>query len=327
MPHLELIDVRKKYKEFELNLSFSANKGELLSIIGPSGSGKSTILSILAGIEKPDEGRIILDGEDITNAEIQKRSIGLVFQDYALFSSMSVEKNIQYGMAEKSKSAKRETTKQLLHLVGLDGYEKRSVNRLSGGEAQRVALLRAIAAKPKVLLLDEPLSALDAPLRKKLRSIIRQVQEMMGITMIYVTHDREEAFAISDRILIIDKGKSLEIGTAEELYSKPQCLKTAFFTGEGTALPASLIYENKSGHIFFRPENVVISEDAIDPSFYSSHIVLNNVSVISCEFNGAMYTLGLEFQNNAIIASSILKPRKRIISLMILESSIRFIDR
>ena len=327
MAYLELKDVKRKYKEFELDLSFSIEEGELLSIIGPSGSGKSTALSIIAGIEKLDSGNIFLEGEDITNLEIQKRNIGMVFQDYALFPSMNVEKNIQYGMKNKDKKSKKEFTSSILKLVGLEGYEKRSVNKLSGGEAQRVALARAIAAEPKILLLDEPLSALDAPLRKRLRSVIRSVQEMMGITMIYVTHDREEAFAISDRILIMNDGKSVEIGTAEDLYSKPQSLFTAFFTGDGTALPASLIYENKSGYIFFRPENVTISEEAIDPNLYTSHIVLNNVDVLSSEFNGSGYTLGLEFQGNPILATSILKPRKKLIAAMILESSLKFLEK
>ena len=327
MAYLELKDVKRKYKEFELDLSFSIEEGELLSIIGPSGSGKSTALSIIAGIEKLDSGEIILGGEDITNLEIQKRNIGMVFQDYALFPSMNVEKNIQYGMKNKDKKSRKEFTSSILKLVGLEGYEKRSVNKLSGGEAQRVALARAIAAEPKILLLDEPLSALDAPLRKRLRSVIRSVQEMMGITMIYVTHDREEAFAISDRILIMNDGKSVEIGTAEDLYSKPQSLFTAFFTGDGTALPASLIYENKSGYIFFRPENVTISEEAIDPNLYTSHIVLNNVDVLSSEFNGSGYTLGLEFQGNPILATSILKPRRKLIAAMILESCLKFLEK
>ena len=327
MAYLELKDVKRKYKEFELDLSFSIEEGELLSIIGPSGSGKSTALSIIAGIEKQDSGQIFLEGEDITSLEIQKRNIGMVFQDYALFPSMNVEKNIQYGMKNKDKKSKKEFTESILKLVGLEGYEKRSVNKLSGGEAQRVALGRAIAAEPKILLLDEPLSALDAPLRKRLRSVIRSVQEMMGITMIYVTHDREEAFAISDRILIMNDGKSVEIGTAEDLYSKPQSLFTAFFTGDGTALPASLIYENRTGYIFFRPEHVTISEDAIDPNLYTSHIVLNNVDVLSSEFNGSSYTLGLEFQGNPILATSILKPRKKLIAAMILESSLKFLEK
>lgn len=327
MAYLELKDVKRKYKEFELDLSFSIEEGELLSIIGPSGSGKSTALSIIAGIEKLDSGQIFLEGEDITSLEIQKRNIGMVFQDYALFPSMNVEKNIQYGMKNKDKKSKKEFTESILKLVGLEGYEKRSVNKLSGGEAQRVALGRAIAAEPKILLLDEPLSALDAPLRKRLRSVIRSVQEMMGITMIYVTHDREEAFAISDRILIMNDGKSVELGTAEDLYSKPQSLFTAFFTGDGTALPASLIYENRTGYIFFRPEHVTISEDAIDPNLYTSHIVLNNVDVLSSEFNGSSYTLGLEFQGNPILATSILKPRKKLIATMILESSLKFLEK
>lgn len=327
MAYLELVDVKRKYKEFELNLSFSIEKGELLSVIGPSGSGKSTTLSIIVGIEKCDSGTIYLAGEDITNLEIQKRNTAMVFQDYALFPSMNVAKNIEYGMKEKDKKKRKERVAELLKLVGLEGYEKRNVTKLSGGEAQRVALLRAIAAEPSILLLDEPLSALDAPLRKRLRSVIRNVQEIMGITMIYVTHDREEAFAISDRILVMNEGKSVEIGTAEDLYTKPEALFTAYFTGDGTSLPASLIYENKNGYIFFRPEHATVSEEPISPDLYPAHIVLNNVTVLSAEFNGATYTLGLEFDGNPILATSILKPRKKIVSIMILESCLRFMDK
>ena len=326
MAYLELRNVKKSYKEFELNLSFSVEEGELLSIIGPSGSGKSTSLSIISGIEKPDEGSIILNGEDITKTEIQKRNVGLVFQDYALFPSMNVAKNIEYGMKEKDRKKRRAKCSQLLDMVGLSGYEKRNVSKLSGGEAQRVALVRAIAAEPKVLLLDEPLSALDAPMRKRLRSVIRSVQEIMKITMIYITHDREEAFAISDRILIMNKGKAMEIGYAEDLYSKPSSLFSAFFTGDGTALPASLIYENRTGYVFFRPEHAIISEDNVTPNDYPTHIVLNGVNVLSCEFNGSVYTLGLEYQNNPMLAVSILKPRRSVISLMILESCLRFLQ-
>ena len=198
MSYLECNQIRQSFgSKFSMNLSFSMDKGELLCIIGPSGSGKSTLLSLIAGIEVPQGGSIIIDGEDITRMSIRKRHIGMVFQDFSLFPSMNVEKNIQYGM--KDSQNKEERTRELLSLVGLEGYGKRSVNQLSGGEAQRIALARAIAAEPRILLLDEPLSALDAPLRKKLRSVIKQIHEKTGTTMLYVTHDREEAFVLSVR--------------------------------------------------------------------------------------------------------------------------------
>ena len=202
MPYLEIRKLEKKYKDFTLSASFGVDEGEFLCVIGPSGSGKSTLLSLIAGLDKPDGGTVTIDGKDITKMKIQERGIGMVFQDFTLFPSMNVEKNIQFGMTEK-KAEKKKISDALLSLVGLEGYAKRSVSSLSGGEAQRVQLARAIAAKPKILLLDEPLSALDAPLRKSIRSSIRAIHDALGITMIYVTHDREEAFSISDSIMIM----------------------------------------------------------------------------------------------------------------------------
>ena len=220
MEYLEINNLKKKYGDFELNVNFSVKEGEFLCLIGPSGSGKSTVLSLLSGLEDADEGMIVLDGEDITQKTTQERNIGLVFQDYALFSNMNVEKNIQYGMDKKHKSSKeiKEQTELLLRYVDLEGYGKRSVSSLSGGEAQRVALARSLASEPKILLLDEPLSALDAPLRKRLRTVIRDIHNKTGITMIYVTHDREEAFAISDRIIIMKDGSIAADGSPDNLY-------------------------------------------------------------------------------------------------------------
>lgn len=322
MAYLELNNIKKKYKDFDLDISIDINEGELLCIIGPSGSGKSTLLSLIAGIEKPDAGKIVLDGKDITSEQIQKREIGMVFQDYALFSSMNVEKNIQYGMKAKKINERKKTTKALLDLVGLSGYEKRNVSKLSGGEAQRVALARSIAAEPRVLLLDEPLSALDAPLRKRLRSVIRNIHDTLGITMVYVTHDREEAFAISDRIMIMKDGKNEAVGSAEELYKKPPTLFSAFFTGDGTTIPASYVYPSSNKTLFFRPEDVLLSEESIDPNLYPNHLVLNGIVVMSAEYAGSRYMLGLDYLGYPILASSALKPRKKDVSLMILKENL-----
>ncbi len=323
MSFLELKDIKKSYKEFTLDLSLTIEEGEMLSIIGPSGSGKSTLLSIIAGIEKPESGKIILDGIDITNKTLQERNIGMVFQDYALFPSMNVEKNIQYGMKEKDKKKRKELTKTLLEMVDLSGYEKRNVSSLSGGEAQRVALARSLASEPRVLLLDEPLSALDAPLRKRLRSVIRSIHDALGITMIYVTHDREEAFAISDRIVIMHSGAIEEEGEPEELYKNPKTQFVAFFTGEGTVIPANYVYSSEPGNLFFRPEHVLLSETSINPEFYPNHFVLNGVTVMSAEYTGSRYLLGLDYLGSPILASSALKPRKRDVSLMILKDNLQ----
>lgn len=325
MAFLEIRNLERKYKEFTLSASLEINEGELLSIIGPSGSGKSTMLSLIAGIDRPDGGQIILDGKDITKKKIQDRNIGMVFQDMALFPSMNVRENIQAGMKEKDRKKRTELTERLLEITGLSGYEKRSVSSLSGGEAQRVALARSIAAEPGVLLLDEPLSSLDAPLRKHLRSVIRAIHDSLGITMIYVTHDREEAFAISDRIAIMHQGKIEDTGTAEELYRKPRTLFTAFFTGDGTSIPLSALGEEKEGTLFFRPENAQTGDPGTDPASFPRHIVFNDAEIVSAEFTGDGYMLGIDWNGYQILAKSIIKPRKKNVSVMILREALQIL--
>lgn len=319
---LRIEGLEKKYPSFNLSLSLEVRDGELISVIGPSGSGKSTLLSLISGIEKADSGKIELNGVRIENLEVQKREVGMVFQDYALFQNMNVIKNVMYGMKEKSKKEREKRAKELLKMVELSGYEKRKVSTLSGGEAQRVALVRSIASKPKLLLLDEPLSALDAPMRKYLRGMIRSLQRKLGISMIYVTHDREEAMAISDRILILKDGKEEDLGTGEELYKNPKTLFSAFFTGDGTALPANLFFENSEGSVFFRPEDVVLSEEILSAQSDPDHIILNRAEIISAEFTGPDYVLGLKWEGYPILVKSRFKPRKREASLTILRESI-----
>ena len=316
MSYLECNQIRQSFgSKFSMDLSFSMDKGELLCIIGPSGSGKSTLLSLIAGIDTPQSGSIIIDGEDITHMSIRRRQIGMVFQDFSLFPSMNVEKNIQYGM--KDTRNKEELTCELLNLVGLEGYGKRSVNRLSGGEAQRIALARAIAAEPRILLLDEPLSALDAPLRKKLRSVIRQIHEKTGTTMLYVTHDREEAFAIADRIMIIKDGRIVAIGGPEELYNNPPNLFTAAFTGEGSTVPMSLFEkdtENKTA--FIRPEDISI-ENNPDARQDDGTILLRGAKILESEFTGTSYTVSLDYEGHILKAVSDRKPDGTKVSVSI----------
>ena len=320
MSYLECKQIRQSFgSKFSLDLSFSMEKGELLCIIGPSGSGKSTLLSLIAGIEVPQGGSIIIDGEDITRMSIRKRHIGMVFQDFSLFPSMNVEKNIQYGM--KNTKNKEERTRELLSLVGLEGYGKRSVNQLSGGEAQRIALARAIAAEPRILLLDEPLSALDAPLRKKLRSVIKQIHEKTGTTMLYVTHDREEAFAIADRIMIIKGGRIVAIGGPEELYNNPPNLFAATFTGEGSTVPMSLFRKDaEEMTAFIRPEDIRIVNKAEKEN--SRGIILHGAEVLETEFNGTSYTVNLNYDGFPLIAISDTKPEEKTVSLSVSKNSI-----
>ncbi len=326
MAFLEIKGLEKEYKDFTLSLSMAIEEGEFISLIGPSGSGKSTLLSVIAGILPPDRGEILLSGDDITGRRIQDRGIGMVFQDMALFPSMNVKKNIQAGMKEKDRKKRNELAEKLLDLVGLPGYGKRSISSLSGGEAQRVALARSIAAEPRILLLDEPLSSLDAPLRKHLRAAIRMIHDSLGITMLYVTHDREEAFAVSDRIAIMHDGRIEAFGTAEELYRKPSNLFTAFFTGEGTAIPASVLSEGASGTLFFRPENAQIADLDADSSSFPRHMIFRNAEIVSAEFTGDGYTLGLDWNGFQILARSIIQPRKKDVSVIILKEAVEILS-
>ena len=322
MAYLEFKDIKRIFPgKFTLDMSLQMDKGELLCIIGPSGSGKSTLLSLLCGVDSPDEGRILIDGTDITDLAIQKRRIGMVFQDFSLFPSMDVAKNIQYGMKEKDQKNKDKRTEELLDLVGLEGYGKRQIHELSGGEAQRIALARALAAEPQILLLDEPLSALDAPLRKRLRTVIRQIHDKTGITMIYVTHDREEAFAIADRIMVLRGGRIEAIGTPQEIYSHPANLFTAFFTGEGSSLPMPQISDEPSEKTaFFRPEDIEI--DKQNPT--DNDIVLKDAQVAGCEYTGSGYLLNLIYKGHEIKVTTQKRPTSDTVSISVPKSKIVF---
>ena len=305
MPYLECRNLRRVFHHFTLDISLSVEKGELMCILGPSGSGKSTLLGAISGTDSSVSGQILLDGEDITGMPIRKRRIGMVFQDFSLFPSMNVEKNIRYGMRDVPESEKHAETERLLEMVDLAGYGSRSVHELSGGEAQRIALIRAVAAKPRMLLLDEPLSALDAPLRKKLRTIIRQIHDRTGITMLYVTHDREEAFAIADRIMIMRGGRLEDIGTPEELYRHPSNLFTAFFTGEGSAVPMSCVDGKASEKVlFFRPEDAEINREGSS----ENHFILEKACIESHEYTGSGYLVRLAYKDRSVLAMSKEKP-------------------
>jgi putative spermidine/putrescine transport system ATP-binding protein len=242
MSYLELTNVRKQFGETVAVESFNlaAEKGEFVSFLGPSGCGKTTTLRMIAGFEKPTAGSIVINGEDVTDKSPNKRNVGMVFQSYALFPNMSVADNIGFGLKvrkrPKSEIAKR--VGELLELIHLEGRGDRFPWQMSGGQQQRVALARALAIEPQVLLLDEPLSALDAKIRIVLRKEIRAIQRQLGITTVYVTHDQEEALSLSDRVVVMSDGRIEQIGTPFEVYNFPSTGFVASFVGTLNVLPA-----------------------------------------------------------------------------------------
>lgn len=216
------------------NISFQLEKGELVSFLGPSGCGKTTLLNIIGGFVKNDSGSIYLEDEDITEYPPEKREIVTVFQNYALFPHMNVVENVKYGLKYRgyNKEEQIKLAKEYLKIVGLEGYEKNSVGELSGGQQQRVALARALVLQPKILLLDEPFSNLDAKLKIAMREEIKELQKRLGISMIFVTHDQEEALSISDRIVVMSNGEIVQIGKPEEIYYSPKNRYVAEFIGK-----------------------------------------------------------------------------------------------
>lgn len=224
------------------NLDLTIKRGTMVTLLGPSGCGKTTVLRLVAGLENPTSGQIFIDGEDVTKSSIQNRDICIVFQSYALFPHMSIGDNVGYGLKMQGvgKEERTQRVKEALELVDLAGFEDRFVDQISGGQQQRVALARALVLKPKVLLFDEPLSNLDANLRRSMREKIRELQQRLGITSLYVTHDQTEAFAVSDEVIVMHKGKIMQKAPAKELYLRPNSLFLANFMGESSIFEGKL---------------------------------------------------------------------------------------
>lgn len=279
----------KSYKDKVIikNINLDVYEGEFLTILGSSGCGKTTILRAISGLDEPTTGKIFLDGVDVTNLPPQKRHVNTIFQNYALFPLMTIKENISFGLKMK-KISQIEIDKKVdnvLKLVHLKGYEDRKPKELSGGEQQRVSIARGIVNNPKVLLLDEPISALDLKLRKKMHIELKQLQRKLGITFIYVTHDQDEALSMSDRIVVLKDGYIEQIGTPEEVYEKPKSLFVADFLGEANIFKGTVIDENLASisehiniaisedyeidskiNIIIRPENVILNKDKVHNS-------------------------------------------------------------
>ena len=241
------------------SLDLDLQPGELVSLLGPSGCGKTTALRIAAGFEVPDAGIVSLSHRDITRTPAHQRNMGMVFQSYSLFPNLTVAQNIEFGLRNRKIEKTKRLTRvgEMLELVQLDDLGKRYPHQLSGGQQQRVALARALAVQPEVLLLDEPLSALDAKVRSTLRDEIRRIQTELKTTTLFVTHDQEEALAISDRIGVMSNGQLEQLGTPEDIYLRPASPFVARFVGSINELPNT----NGSGQILVRPEDVTISTD------------------------------------------------------------------
>ena len=275
MAYIEFRGICKSYdgvNQVLKNINLDVEKGELVTLLGPSGCGKSTLLRSLAGLEDISSGQIILDGEDITNTPVQKRGIGMVFQQYSLFQNMNVEDNIAFGLkiAKMDKNEIEKKVKAAIEMVDLTGKEKSYPSQLSGGQQQRVAIARAIVMEPKVLLLDEPLSAIDAKLRRELQEKIKRVQKELKITTIFVTHDQDEAMIMSDKIHLMNQGIIEQSGKPVQLYTHPVSKFAAEFIGHYNILtPVELtaFFPEKrypGNYYAIRPETFMLSKEPIE---------------------------------------------------------------
>nr|MDO8043483.1 tungstate ABC transporter ATP-binding protein WtpC [Candidatus Baldrarchaeota archaeon] len=285
---LEVIDLWKRWKEFELQgISFEVESGEYFVLLGPSGAGKTLLLECIAGLHVLDKGEIIIDGKDVTFFPPEERSVGMVFQEYALFPHMTVWENVEFGLEVRKVplNERRKRVKELLELLKVEQLAHRYPSTLSGGEKQRVALARALAVNPKVLLLDEPLSALDAPLRRKLRDELKRLHKVLRIPFVHVTHDQMEAYSLADKIAVINKGVILEIGSPEKIFTSPRNAFVAEFVGfenifkgkarrEGDITVVDIgsveivASEPAEGEVIaaIRPEEIVLSLKPVDTS-------------------------------------------------------------
>ncbi len=322
MAYLELMNVSKSFANVVAvkDFSLSIEKGKLVSFLGPSGCGKTTTLRMIAGFEQPDAGTIILDGEDITVVSPNRRDIGMVFQSYALFPNMTVSENVAFGL--KMRHLPREQVDkqvtEVLEMVRLRDTAKRYPHQLSGGQQQRIALARALAIKPRVLLLDEPLSALDAEVRVALRAEIRRIQSELAITTVYVTHDQEEALSISDLVVVMNGGVIEQVGTSIDIYRQPQTRFVATFIGtanqfKGEALgnqavlwgqyqikttPFKDYMEGEAVVALVRPESIhVQSSPAEKPGWNTFEGTIETIT-----FHGAITRLGVNVQGQHLVA-------------------------
>lgn len=306
--YVELRNIHKSFGSFKASddVNLSIDKGKLIGLLGPSGSGKTTILRMLAGLENPDEGDIIINGKRVNDLSASKRGIGFVFQNYALFRYMTVFDNIAFGLQvqKKKPSQIKDRVEELLGLIGLEGLGGRYPHQLSGGQKQRVAFARALAPNPQLLLLDEPFAAIDAKVRQELRTWLKEMIHQLGITSIFVTHDQEEAIEVADEIIITNHGRIEQVGSPLQLYQKPSSLFVAQFVGQSVLVekPSKLkgfehIPVNHKALV--RPEFLRVSKDLeLEPFESSTEIGI----VESIYFRGAYLELKLKVKGNTLTA-------------------------
>ncbi len=316
-PYLEIIRLNKRFGIFEAlkDIDLEVNQSELICLLGPSGCGKTTVLRCIAGLETPTSGQIFQDGIDVAPLPPDKRDFGIVFQSYALFPNLTVNENLAFGLKNRkfSKDEIAKRIKQLKDTVGLQGQGAKFPSQLSGGQQQRVALSRALATSPSLLLLDEPLSALDAKVRQHLRREILQLQRNIGITTILVTHDQEEALTMGDRIVVMDHGVIAQIGTPDEIYGSPKSAFVADFIGEmnflaGVMTSPELVmvdqieflykpsynpqFQNENVHLCIRPEDIVINRESTEPNGNNTALAI----IQSTEYLGSIYRIRMAFK-------------------------------
>ncbi|MEG0237038.1 ATP-binding cassette domain-containing protein [Cetobacterium sp.] len=303
MSYIKIDSIRKKFGKIEVlkGIDLSIEKGEFICFLGPSGCGKTTLLRIIAGLEKSNSGAIYLGKENITDLEPSKRNLSMVFQSYALFPNMTVFQNIEYGLKNKIKlkEDRKKKIEKVLELVGLLHIKDKYPDEMSGGQQQRVSLARALAMEPNILLLDEPLSALDAKVREKLRTEIKAIQEKLGITTIMVTHDQEEALTMANRIVIINGGEIVQIGTPEEIYNSPKDIFVADFIGK-----INFITTDEGEVYSLRPENIEYKTS------YEVGFIETNIEDL--EFRGPFYRLTLKAGKEKIFLDIFSKEKDKL---------------
>ena len=292
-PAIQLVGLRKQFGAGDLavhavdGVDLAIEDGEFFSLLGPSGSGKTTVLRMIAGFELPSGGAILLQGKDVTNQPPYDRDVNTVFQDYALFPHLTVRQNVEYGLKVKkvAKADRRRRAEEMLEAVRLGSYGNRTPNQLSGGQRQRVALARALVNRPKVLLLDEPLGALDLKLREEMQVELKTIQREVGITFVFVTHDQGEALSMSSRVAVFNHGRIEQVGTPREIYDHPSTMFVAGFVGTSNLLPAQLsqdlfgVFRTHS----VRPERIRIVQQTVSDSEVSVEGIVDDVQYLGAD--------------------------------------------